>query len=187
MLRRQNVKSAGGQVTGNQGLQTDQDRRYLGNALKTPEGRRARSSGRRRALLAVAIALAAVLAASVLVPMLAWPDGFPPWGHPGDEETLVGVWEGSYDTGSGRLLVNKDHTFTLEIRVSSAGPGESDGTWTYSDGVLRLSPALDIVYDTSIRQSRYEELSSLAFDVKNTILPWRPRITQGERVLLFKK
>ncbi len=134
----------------------------------------------------VAAIVVALISLGVVTAKLVWPDGVPLWGHPQKEETLLGVWEGTYSTGEGRLLLDEDHSFDLDVRLS-IGHRDITGSWTYSDGVLRLSPGLLVVYDSEVDALKYEQRPSVAFEVHNTFWPWKHELWLGEDTVLYER
>lgn len=135
--------------------------------------------------MALAVVAAVVLVAVVTASV--WPDVVPFRGYPRGDEALVGMWEGHYLGYEGRLSLDVDHTFLLEVCPMSLAPGDSTGTWEYSKGALRLSPGLLIQYDVKTGTGRYIELPEREFKVQNTIMPWKRIITDVEGGTLFHK
>jgi hypothetical protein len=146
---------------------------------------------RRKQILFAALGLGAVIiVAAIAVPFLAWPDdGFPVWGHPQEDAVLVGSWHGTYDLGSGSLVLGADHTFVLQSEIRSVDSAETRGEWSYSSGELRLSPGLVVVYDTASDTLEYEQRSFIVLNVGNTIWPWLHSITSPleEGTLLYNR
>ena len=138
--------------------------------------------------VAAAVVGTLVLLAMVggLLSIVVWPDGVPFWGHPENDRALTGTWEGSYSTGSVRLVVNADHTFTQFVYgFSDVEPAETVGRWEYSDGVLRVSPGLWYThgYTKSPVVAELVLSPTVELQVRNTVWPWVHRIWNDDMSL----
>jgi hypothetical protein len=133
-----------------------------------------------RRVAAACVGILVVLAAiGGLIAALAWADGIPFWGHPDNEEALVGTWEGSYSIGNMRLVLNEDHTFIQHLYgFPDVEPAQTPGTWEYSDGTLRLLPGLRYThgYTEAPGVAEFVLSPTMELDVHNTIWPWAQRI-----------